>query len=384
MPLKPSILKGVETILGSKKVDSFVNEADDHLIIEDQSGRVRISNHGPFSPSEFITGIIMAAKGRFDEKGVFIMEDVLFNRVESHSLPERIRNLKVKENSGPQGSSVYQMLSSDSNIVAFISGLQFGKQDYTGKSHLARNLLMELIQGRCALEGAVNNLIKRIVRVVLVGNSVSAPEDTELVEKGSYIKQDLNARVYRTLLQNYDDFDNFLNSLSHSVEVDLMPGNDDSTSAFFPQLPVNTIMLPQSCHNNSITFASNPHKFSLDGVLFLGSGGQNIDDIRKYTTVSKNPVDILEKTLQWAHICPSAPDTLRTYPSMENDPLILREIPNVYFVGNQKAYDTRLTYDHGDPVRLISIPDFSLTFSFVLLDMNSLDTCEYILELNNN
>jgi DNA polymerase delta subunit 2 len=385
MPMKPSILKGIESILGSKKVESFVNDADDYMIIEDDSGRIRVAKQSlvkDFSISHFITGIVSSCKGRIDDRGLFIIEDMIFNRVSNYNLPKRI-NISFKTDYSLNGSSVYQILSSNNNLIAFISGLKFGNIDYTGKSALARNLFIDLIQGKFAVQNNLNNLFKRIVRIVIVGNSIFSPDETDLVEKGSFIKQDLNSRVYRTLLQNYDEFDNFLNILSHSVKLDVMPGASDTSCIFFPQLPINNIMLPLSYSSNSINLVPNPYKFEFDELLFLGSSGQNIDNIRRYTTISKNSSDIMEKTIDWCHISPSSPDTLRTYPITQNDPLLFREIPNVYFTGNQKNFETKLIEYNGSSIRLFSVPEFSATFSFVLMDMKTLEVCEYLIQFKN-
>jgi DNA polymerase delta subunit 2 len=381
MPLKPSILKGLESILGSKKVESFVNESEDYLIIEDESGRIRVSNNSPgFSASQFITGIAIATKGRVDDKGVFILEDVIFHRVDHYSLPQRIKNSVQLNNNLIADNSVYQMLSSSSELLAFISGINFGKDDYSGKLNLARLLFIDIIQGRFPLEANIKKLINRINRLIIVGNAVYSPEETDQVEKGSYIKQELNTRVYKKLIQSYEEFDDYLDILTQSITVDLMPGASDTSSIFFPQLALSPLMLQKSGTNSSLNLANNPHKFEMNEISFIGTSGQNIDNIRKYTTISKNPIDILEKTIEWGHICPSAPDTVRTYPITGNDPLILREIPNVYFTGNQKTFETKLINYTEPPVRLISIPDFSISFSFVLIDMNTLESCEYVIQ----
>ena len=42
---------------------------------------------------------------------------------------------------------------------------------------------------------------------------------------------------------------------------------------------------------------------------FLGSSGQPVNDIYKFSKLD-NPLDILEKTLTWCHMAPTAPDTL--------------------------------------------------------------------------
>lgn len=51
---------------------------------------------------------------------------------------------------------------------------------------------------------------------------------------------------------------------------------------------------------------------------------------------------MLEATLQWRHIAPTAPDTLTCYPFTDDDPFIVTDCPHVYFVGNQPEYATKL------------------------------------------
>ena len=42
---------------------------------------------------------------------------------------------------------------------------------------------------------------------------------------------------------------------------------------------------------------------------FLGSSGQPVNDIYKFSKLDDR-LDILEKTLNWCHLAPTAPDTL--------------------------------------------------------------------------
>lgn len=385
MPMKPSILKGIETILGAKKVENFVNEAEDFLILEDSSGRIRISNTSSmtmrdFSSSHYVTGIISAVKGRLDEKGVFTMEDILFNKVSNYSLPKRLQLKDYKIEDG----TIWDILQSQNNILAFVSGLNFGDTDYSGKSQLSRNLLIDFFQGRFTNDEMIYKLIKRINRLVIVGNSINSPDDTDLVEKGSFMKQDLNSRVMRMLLQNYDEFDEYLNILSNSVRIDVMPGSEDNSSSFFPQLPLNPIMFPNSSSNDSVNFVPNPYSFKQEDLLITGTSGQNIKNIQQYTKISDSTIDIMEKTLEWNHMSPSAPDTIRTFPITERDSLIIENVPNVYFTGNSKRFETRISHYNQNPVRLISIPEFYKNHSIVLLDLISLKVCEYKFEFHSS
>lgn len=86
---------------------------------------------------------------------------------------------------------------------------------------------------------------------------------------------------------------------------------------------------------------TNPHEFEVDGISFLGTSGQNIDDIYKYS-VEENRLTLLHKVLEWGHLVPTAPDTLTCYPLSDSDPFILESAPHVFFVGNQPCYSSQI------------------------------------------
>lgn len=42
---------------------------------------------------------------------------------------------------------------------------------------------------------------------------------------------------------------------------------------------------------------------------FLGTSGQNIDDLENYSE-AENKLELMERTLRWRHLAPTAPNTL--------------------------------------------------------------------------
>ena len=87
----------------------------------------------------------------------------------------------------------------------------------------------------------------------------------------------------------------------------------------------------------------------------------------------KSVVDCLEQLLKMRHLCPTAPDTLRSFPFASEDPFIIRECPHVFFAGNQEKFEDKLvSIDKNRAVRLVSVPAFRETKSFVLVDMENL------------
>ena len=125
-------------------------------------------------------------------------------------------------------------------------------------------------------------------------------------------------------------------------------------------------------HNERLELATNPCVFEVAGKTLLGISGQNIHDIMMYSR-NDNAIEIMKKQLEWRHICPSAPDTLRTYPFEKSDPFILEDAPNVYFTGNQDKFETTVATQGKVAVRLVSVPRFASTQCFVLMDIDSLE-----------
>lgn len=96
--------------------------------------------------------------------------------------------------------------------------------------------------------------------------------------------------------------------------------------------------------------ASNVEEDTADNTLMIVDGEADLDE-----TVEVDPkpkrlkvdfqsatrrLDILKKTLEWGHLCPTAPDTLPSYPFSDRDPYILtsENMPQVLFSGNQVQF----------------------------------------------
>lgn len=87
---------------------------------------------------------------------------------------------------------------------------------------------------------------------------------------------------------------------------------------------------------------TNPWLGKIGSRTVGGSSGQPIMDIMKVSNIETSPLNLLEKTLEWQHFAPTAPDTLAEYPFDQSDPLVMNEYPNIYFVGNMEKFETKL------------------------------------------
>jgi DNA polymerase delta subunit 2 len=164
-----------------------------------------------------------------------------------------------------------------------------------------------------------------------------------------------------------------------------MPGEGDPTNQALPQQPLHPCLFPEAKRFSPNTFASctNPHDFTLGGVDFLGTAGQNVSNLAAYTDVTKNgtgsdasaaeALDLMEATVRWQHVAPTAPDTLACYPYKDRDPFFIEKSPHVYFAGMQPSFGWRKVNVGDVETVCVSVPDFSKTGAVVMLNVDTLE-----------
>ena len=101
----------------------------------------------------------------------------------------------------------------------------------------------------------------------------------------------------------------------------------------------------------------------------MGTSGENINSIMQYTDIN-NPLTAMKKTIEWGHLAPLAPDTLRIYPYSTTDPLVLKKIPDVYLISGKNDLNKELTTIHNKNILLVELPDFSKTNKGVIYNID--------------
>ncbi|KAK8635077.1 hypothetical protein V6N13_022955 [Hibiscus sabdariffa] len=276
--------------------------------------------------------------------GAFFVEDVL----EAGLPPQIERPLKSRED----------------KYVVFVSGLSIGK---SSSNPLQFQLLVDHITGHLGDEEEQGRAAK-IVHLVIAGNSVE-------VSRRLLNGQNLASKDQSRWSEPFKELDIQLTQIAANLPLDIMPGSSDPANFFLPQQSLNRCLFPGSATYNTFRSCTNPHCFELDNIRFLGTSGQNIDDLTKYSE-ARDRLDFLEGTLKWRHLAPTAPNTLGCYPFTDRDPFLIDSCPDVYFVGNQKKYETRLVKGlEGQSVRLICIPRFCETGLAVVVSVCHLPSC---------
>jgi len=364
MGLKPSILNEYSKKAGevsSRSKQERFTQAGDQAVLEDEGGRVALVFGDEAEVGRCVTGTIVGVRGRVLENGEFRVAEVCFaGLAENYDGSERLQGaMDVDAGDG----------ASDKKYVAIVAGFGCGasQEGDSGSAMLALQLMMDTCSGILGTE-ATQRLASGITRVVIAGGLLAA-KAAHLTQPTSYalIKEQAQA------LDPLQDLDAMLSELCETVDVDVMPGVADPTNYSLPQQPLHRCLLPQSSSLSTFSRCTNPHAFEVDGVHFLGTSGQNVDDIMMYSTYD-SPAEILERMLFWRHLIPTAPDSLSTYPFVDEDPFVLDKTPDVLFAGGcGERVETRLVASDGVRCRVVSVPEFSKRKVLVLVDVTSKD-----------
>lgn len=184
--------------------------------------------------------------------------------------------------------------------------------------------------------------------------------------------------------------------MASALPVHILPGESDPSGAIMPQQPFPKAMFGAvaklqtfSCETNPtyLRLGCQPHpgaeaanRTLIERTLLVNSG-QPLNDMFKYLPSPLNTrLSILESTLKWRHMAPTAPDTLWCHPYFAGDPFIITETPDLYIVGNQKRFATKLVVDENESgegskarCRIVMVPEFARTGMLVLVNLRSLD-----------
>ncbi|KAG5995192.1 hypothetical protein E4U43_003092 [Claviceps pusilla] len=412
MPLKPNILDDVSkdkwiSAPISTQQTYFSPDGTDQIMLEDDSGRIRLVGD-LLQTIPLVTGCIIAVMGTENSSGEFDVIDIKFPDLPPQPARWALSEPSRKTKEGDSGNSVkgQKIARKDqdsddemtdrqpSKKIAIVSGLAFST---TNASHaLQVALLQEYLLGE-ALCPNDQDEAATISRLIIAGNSISTaasaaaePKLDDAAEKKANKKYGYDASAYNSLPSRL--FDEFISRLLPSIPITLLPGAQDPANASYPQQPIHMAMFPRSRPYGPDPAAAaaksvpqeqqqpgwfdavtNPWEAEIEGWRFLGTGGQNVDDVFKYID-SPDRLGMMEAMCRWRCCAPTAPDTLWSYPFQEDDPFVLNACPHVYFVGCQPHFSTKLiTGPEGQTVRLITVPSFEHSKQLVLVDTETLE-----------
>jgi len=299
-------------------------------MLEDESGRLRLIGQ-PLRNEMLVTGCIVAVMGTENANGDFEVVDIKFPE-----LPAQLERWHTAGGSATNGKSRKKIKLDDEDEdmekpdpssgkkIAIVSGLNISGTD--ADHSLELDLLSEYLLGD-ALSSSAQESTSHISRLIIAGNSI-APDNEALqvhdagsgTKKAAHKKYGYDSSAYNPAPTAH--LDDFLASLLPSMPVTLIPGQHDPANVSLPQQPVHGAMFPHARMYGHIPPAegeeaqpgwfdavTNPWEGEVEGWKFLGTGGQNVDDVFKYVE-SEDRLGMMESMCRWRVVAPTAPDTL--------------------------------------------------------------------------
>jgi DNA polymerase II small subunit/DNA polymerase delta subunit B len=371
----------MENILGSNKINNYIENIEDCLYIEDSFGRQIISGNYPnYKKEEFISGIQLAIKGKINNEGIFIFDDYLF-----------YQNINSKNDFIFNTPPIKLKNKSDENYILFISNLKIGfPEEEIGFNESIRTLLVDFIQNRNNNIKELKNYSNKIKRIILLGSSLNTNEkaiEKKIIKDNSSVS---SQEINNIILDNYIALNKFLKLISNYIYTDLMPSSDSNDDLLYPQKPLNKLLFSENnknINNFVLNLVTNPYFFKLKlnsenkEKYFVGTSGENINIIKQYSCFENN-IDIMKKNLEWKHLCPINPNYLNLYsPDDKSDPLIIQELPDVYFTSSdENEFKFEKIHINNKEIILMSLPDFSKSSKCVLFNYE--DDTYKIIEFN--
>lgn len=174
------------------------------------------------------------------------------------------------------------------------------------------------------------------------------------------------------------------------MPIHILPGPTDPSGSILPQQKIPRAMFGSVSSYSSFTCETNPTYLNLapgsdddfptsPSRTLLINSGQPLNDMFKYfPSPPTTRLSIVESTLKWRHMAPTAPDTLWCHPYFTTDPFVLTQTPDIYLIGNQPRFQSRLVRDGDEDgggakrCRVVLVPEFSKTGVLVLVNLRTL------------
>ncbi|CAO2649025.1 Nn.00g099740.m01.CDS01 [Neocucurbitaria sp. VM-36] len=377
MALKPNVLDDISKehwIAAPPPRETYVSSSgQDEMMLEDESGRLRVK--GESLNSHYVTGCVLAALGTEEADGTF--QVIATQYADLPRQPQRWE----REDSALSRAKKPNSKRERAGKLAIVSGLEITGAD---DDDLSLDLLLEYLTGE-ATGPPTQTEASKITRLIIAGDSLS--HASPILSREDFAIKKSKSKHYGYDASSYnaspaERLDTFLSELLPSLPITLLPGASDPANVALPQQPLHPALFPTArlfaeppAKSNETIYGldtvTNPWDGDIEGYRVLGTGGQTVGDLLKYVDEVET-LEVMEMMLRWRCIAPTAPDTLWCYPFQDDDPLLLKDCPHIYFAGCQDKFGKRVIEGPaGQRVLLISVPKFRQTGTVVLVDLES-------------
>ncbi|KAJ7489934.1 DNA polymerase alpha/epsilon subunit B-domain-containing protein [Mycena galericulata] len=383
MPLKPNVMEDIardNSIPPPPPLSKFYSP-DDSIMLEDESGRIQLVGERVIQ-ERLVTGVIIAALGIETPSGEFEVVDICYPGMAPQPTSDvAATEEKMEVDVDPQTDG----------WIALVSGLDVGSPS---SADAQIQMLVEYLTGEEGGPGAQVSAAQ-ITRLIIAGDSLaqvlittkSEDLDEKEARKGRRYGYDATSFSPHPILS----LAAHLLDIAQTMPIHLLPGETDPSGVILPQQPLPRAMFGAISSYGSFSCETNPTYLRIGSGsetetstavtrTLLVNSGQPLNDMFKYLeSPPTTPLGLLESTLRWRHMAPTAPDTLWCHPYFSADPFIISETPDLYVVGGQQQFGTKMVVDSdtrsGEArkrCRIILVPRFCDTGILVLVNMRTL------------
>ncbi|KAH9483725.1 DNA polymerase delta small subunit [Psilocybe cubensis] len=392
MPLKPNVMIDIardQSIPPPPLPEKFFSP-NDNVMLEDESGRIKLVGDC-VKNAMLVTGVIIGALGMETPGGVFEVIDICYAEMAPQTQQDD------EETRMDIDDSTDTSLSDE--WIGVVSGLEIGSPS---PADAQIQMLVEYLTGE---GGCLDDQVSasQISRLIIAGDSLQSlgpiPGERETI---------LSAAERKAQRHGYDsasfsprpiiELSSTLHDLATSIPINILPGESDPSGTLMPQQPFPRALFGDASRYPTMTCETNPTYLTIASCSESGptnsksprppvkrkvliNSGQPLNDMFKYLSSPPNTrLSVLASTLRWRHMAPTAPDTLWCHPYFNEDPFLITETPDIYIVGGQKRFGTKLVTDQQtgskgkSPARcrVILIPSFAQTGILVLVNLRTL------------
>ncbi|KAJ8078527.1 DNA polymerase delta small subunit Cdc1 [Marasmius tenuissimus] len=377
MPLKPNVMEDIakdRSIPPPPPAEKFYSP-DDKVMLEDESGRIPLVGD-IIQKANLVTGVILGALGMETPNSEFEVIDVVY----AGASPSKSKKEPVEDRMNVDDST-----SSDSDEwIAAISGLEVGSPH---SSDALIHMLVEYLAGEeCGIKHSVS--ATQISRLIVAGNSLTPLVVNNKGEATVEETTDKKPRKYGHDTTTFSTHPIFslsahLLDIGQAIPIHVLPGETDPSGVILPQQALPRGMFGAVGSLSSFHSETNPTYLHLGAETskrtLLVNSGQPLNDMFKYVSCPPHTrLSLLESTLAWRHMAPTAPDTLWCHPYTGQDPFIIKEVPDIYIVGAQERFVTKMVasneFGEHTRCRLIGVPSFARTGVIALVNLRTLET----------
>lgn len=265
-------------------------------------------------------------------------------------------------------------------LVEYLVGELGGLEDQTSASSITRLIIAGNTFASTGVDDQPGDQQKAVCsQIVLL---VDFPADT-LSQRG------ISTKLSSDSIASVSDM---MHELASVMPVHLLPGPCDPSGVSIPQRPFPPSIFGKAMLFTTFSCETNPAYLQIAPGdqreatgpsrhrTILVTSGQPLNDMCRYhPSPPITRLRLAESTLIWRHMSPTAPDTLCCHPFATRDPFVMRETPDIYVIGNQPRFQTKLVLGRPDNTngttkrcRVVLVPEFARSGVLVLVNLKTL------------